>query len=161
MFETWDICLEAFFYRSLCGYSSAAGQETLVSGTYYPTLAAAESAVSGSRPFLLWHNPHKVIERCQRFIKSGQADCPAVQEVTISSHLARLEHMAATRHRIVHDQADAKRQFDAATLQLAGRTYRSSRPGKFLRDWDTSTSPPRRWLEVTIGELTSLISQMT
>ena len=159
VFAAWEMCLEAIFYRSLCGYASAAGQEQLISGSYYPSLAAAEAAVLGRHKYVLWHNPQKVIERCQGYIRSGTG-CPSVQELTISSNLARLEHLASTRHRIVHDQIDAKLKFDAATLHIAGRTYRSSRPGKFLRDLDTTKTPPRKWLEVTIMELSSLMCQM-
>ena len=151
--------MEAIFYRSLCGYASTAGQEMLVSGRYYPTLPAAESAVLSGRSYALWHHPQKVIDRCRSFIRSG-IGCPCVQEATIASNFTRLVHFASTRHRIVHDQADAKRKFDAATTYMVGRTYPASRPGKFLRDWDTSTSPPRRWLDATIADLTSLTRQI-
>src|SRR5260370_42213333 len=50
VFAAWEMCLEAVFYRSLCGYASAAGQETLVSASYYPNLAAAASALLGGQP---------------------------------------------------------------------------------------------------------------
>jgi hypothetical protein len=160
VFAAWEACLEAVFYRSLCGFASAAGQETLIQGGYYPNLAAAESAVLGTRSYVLWHNPQNVIDRCRRFIKSGRPGCPSIQEITISSNLAHLFDLASTRHRIVHDQADAKRKFDMATLQIAGRTYASSRPGKFLRDWDKSTVPHQRWLDSTIAHLTKLASQI-
>lgn len=152
--------LGSCFLWSLCGYASAVGQETLVSGNYYPSVAAAESAVLAGQSYVLWHNPHKVIDRCRRFIKSGLPGCPSIQEVTISSNLTTLLSLASTRHRIVHDQSDAKRKFDTATLHIAARTYPSSRPGKFLRDWDTSTLPHRRWLDVTVAELTALTSQI-
>jgi hypothetical protein len=46
MFAAWEACLESVFYRSLCGYASHAGQETLVTGIHYPTIASAEAAVS-------------------------------------------------------------------------------------------------------------------
>jgi hypothetical protein len=154
VFAAWESYLEAIFYRSLCGYASTTGQETLINGTYFSNLAAAQSAVLGHQQYALWHNPQKVINRCRGYIRAGR------QENTISSNLARLDHFASTRHRIVHDQADAKRKFDAAALQITGRTYPASRPGKFLRDLDTSISPPRRWLEVTITDLTTLTSQM-
>ena len=161
-FSAWEICLEAIFYRSLCGFASGAGQETLVVGGYYPSVAAAEAAVMGNRDYLLWHNPRRVIDRCRRYIRSGAPGCPAVQEMVISSNLADLNDYASVRHRIVHDQADAKRQFDAATLRLAGRTYRASRPGKFLRDWDPprSGSAPRRRLETMVSDLVGLTSQL-
>ena len=64
------------------------------------------------------------------------------------------------RHRIVHDQIDAKNKFDIATLQIAGRTYPASRPGRFLRDWDRSATPPRRWIEVLIADLIQLMHQL-
>jgi hypothetical protein len=160
VFAAWEAYLEAIFYRSLCGYASAAGQETLVRGSYYSNLAAAESAVLHGQSYVLWHNPQKVIDRCRKFIASGLPGCPSIQETTISSNLTPLVNFAATRHRIVHDQVDAKRKFDTATLQIAGRTYPSSRPGRFLRDWDTSSLPRRRWLDITVTQLISLVSQI-
>jgi hypothetical protein len=160
VFAAWEVCLEAVFYRSLRGYASTAGQEALVGGRYYVSVAAAELAVLSGRSYVLWHNPQKVIERCRRFIKSGAGGGPCVQESMLSANLSRLEDFSTIRHRIVHDQQDAKRKFDAATLTIAARTYSSSRPGKFLRDWDTSTVPPKRWLEVTILETIGLIKQI-
>jgi hypothetical protein len=159
LFAAWELYLEAVFYRSLCGYASAVGQEQLRIGHYYPTVAAAEAAVLGARSYALWHHPQKVIDRCQGYFMSG-AGCPCNQEAVITANFTRLIHLASTRHRIVHDQTDAKKKFDAATLHIAGRTYSASRPGKFLRDFDTSKTPPQRWLEVTITELGSLISQL-
>jgi hypothetical protein len=159
VFAAWEMCLEAVFYRSLCGYASSAGQETLVAGSYYRTLAAAEAAVLGGKAYRLWHNPQHVIDRCKSFIKSG-AGCPCLQETALSSNLAYLVNLGATRHRIVHGNADAKGKFDLATLQIAGRAYPSSRPGKFLRDWDASTLPRRRWLEVTMSDLIAIASQI-
>jgi hypothetical protein len=108
-FAAWEKCLEAVFYRSLCGYTSTAGQEVLIRGHFFPTLAAAEAAVLGGFTYLLWHNPQKVIDRCHGYIRSGPGFL-AGQELTISSNLTRLEDLAATRHRIVHDQADALTQ---------------------------------------------------
>ena len=161
-FAGWEICLEAIFYRSLCGFASGAGQEILLASGYYPSVAAAEAAVQGNRNFLLWHNPQRVIDRCRGYIRSGAPGCPAVQERVLTSNLADLGDFASVRHRIVHDQTDAKRKFDAATLRLAGRTYRASRPGGFLRDWSPprSTSAPRRWLETIVSDLVGLTRQL-
>lgn len=159
IFAAWETYLEAIFFRSLCGYESAAGQEQLRRGNYFPNLAAAEAAVLGGNAYMLWHNPQRVVDRCQAHILSGPG-CPCVQELTLTSNLTRLVHLSSTRHRIVHDQTDAKNKFDAATLHIAGRTYSSSRPGKFLRDYDTSKTPSQRWLEVTATELSSLMTQM-
>ena len=154
VFAAWENCLEGIFYRSLCGYASTAGQETLVAGSYYPSLSAAEAAVLAGNTYALWHNPTRVVRRCQQFIRTGQ------QERTINSNLTRLDHLSNARHRVVHDQKDAKRKFDAATTSFVGRTYLASRPGKFLRDWDLSTSPPQRWLDTVTSELTGLARQM-
>jgi hypothetical protein len=138
VFAAWESCLEGIFYRSLC---------------YYSSLHAAETAIAGTR-YLLWHNPTKVIQRCRRHIRAGR------QENTINSNLTRLEHLSYARHRVVHDQADAKQKFDTATISIVGRTYPASRPGKFLRDWDTSSPTPRRWLDTLAQELTVLVRQM-
>src|SRR5579883_618417 len=148
VFSAWEICLEAVFYRSLCGYASQAGQEILHVGAYHRNLAAAETAVLGGSSYLLWHNPVKVIHRCRQHIVSGVPGCPGLQESIISSNQARLECFARIRHRVAHDQDNAKQNFDTSTLLIAGRTYLGSRPGKFLRDRDNSTAPPRKWLEV-------------
>jgi hypothetical protein len=71
-----------------------------------------------------------------------------------------LEAFAAVRHRIVHEQQDAKAKFDSATLLFAGKTYPASRPGKFLRDLDASASPPRKWMDTAISELAGMVAQM-
>jgi hypothetical protein len=47
VFSAWEACLEAVFFRSLCGYASRIGRETLVAGGYFPTVAAAETSVLG------------------------------------------------------------------------------------------------------------------
>jgi hypothetical protein len=162
VFAAWEVCQEGIFFRSLCGYASrAVGQEITVSGTYYRSLAAAERAVLGTRTFLLWHNPNHVINRCCGNIVRGPLGTgPCRQESVITSNLARLEYFSHTRHRIVHDQSDAKVNFDNATRALAGRTYPSSRPGKFLRDRNPLDPLNRKWLEIIANELGGLLSQM-
>jgi hypothetical protein len=168
IFSAWEDMLESVFLRSLCGYASrAGGQEILAKGTYHKTLLHAEMAVLSSesrgtrlKTFLLWHGPDQLIKRCQFHIKSGPSGGPAIQERIISSSKARLEALAAVRHRIVHEQDDARFNFDAATLAIAGRRYPLSRPGKFLRDEDLSGSRPRKWLDALTAELCGLASQM-
>jgi hypothetical protein len=159
-FAEWEADLEAVFIRSVCGHASRYGRETLVTGAYSLSLAHAETRVLGGGDFLLWHDPDKVIKRCKRFFVSGSPGCPARQETTIAANLARLVDLASIRHRIVHThQTDAKNKFDAATLNIAARTFQGSRPGVFLRSWDSS-APPRRWLEVLIGQLIAMMSLM-
>lgn len=163
IFAAWEMCQESVFFRSLCGYASTAGQETISpgvvpSGQYFPSIAAAEQAVMGNG-FLLWHKPSHVINRCRGHFAAG-AGCPRLQETVISSHQARLLELGAIRHRIVHvHQTDAQNKFDAATVSIAGRTYPASRAGRFLRDEDNS-SPPIKWLNVLASELVGLARQI-
>ena len=161
IFAAWESCLEGIFYRSLCGYASSAGREVIVGGAYYSSVAAAEAAVlPPGFSYTLWHSPTKVIRRCQQFIQSGTGGGPDLQRTVLASNVTRLEYLSYARHRIVHDQADAKVKFNNATRSLVGRTYLASRPGKFLRDWDASGTARRRWLETLIQELTGLARQM-
>jgi hypothetical protein len=78
----------------------------------------------------------------------------------LQSSAARLAMFAAIRHRVAHGQDDAKQKFNQATMFLCGRRYRGARPGSFLRDWDTSSQPNRRWLEVISLELANLARQI-
>src|SRR5262249_28723097 len=110
--------------------------------------------VSGASGFALWHNPAVVIRRSRLHLRL----CP--HEVIIMSNTARLENLSAVRHRIVHGQDDAKKKFNTATMALCGRRYPGARPGRFLRDWDRSTTPNRRWLETLGSELVGLARQI-
>ncbi len=151
----WELSLESIFYRTLCGYESAsAGQEALAAGAYYRTIAAASSAVHGHHQYLLWHNPAAVIARCQAHINGGR------QELVIASHQARLGHFASVRHRITHGQEDARQNFDAATLVVAGRTCPASSAGRFLRDSPAGIHPRQTYLDILCGELHGLVAQI-
>jgi hypothetical protein len=158
VFLCWESCLESVFYRSLCGFSSKVGQEVLLSGSHFRTLASAEASVLNGRRYLLWHNPGDVVKRCKKYICSGTG-YHAVQETILSSHQTRLELIGAIRHRIAHHQTDARNQFDTATLAFAARTYANSQPGRFLRDREI-VPPYRRWMTILSSELISLLSQM-
>ena len=102
----------------------------------------------------MWHNPTAVILRSQQFFPASR------HEVVVASSTARLENIAAVRHRIVHGQKDARLNFDNATMRLSGKRYRGARPGRFLRDWDVSSTPSKRWLESIGDELCGLASQI-
>lgn len=156
IFVEWEMFLEQTFLRYLCGYVSAGGQIFHpATGAIPATLQIAESEILGSgRDYVLWHDPMTVIRRARRFL----VDCP--HESVIRSNIARLVHLAALRHRIAHGQKDAKRKFDIATINLAGRRYRGARPGRFLRDWDRSVTPGRRWLTTLGSELENLAQQI-
>lgn len=160
LFSSWEAILEATLCRSLCGYASRAGQEVLLAGRYFPSLLAAETAILGGGAYVLWHNPTRVINKCRSFIDTRSPRSLGLQENVIVANQARLTHLASIRHRAVHDQSDARNKFDAATLAIAGRTYPGSRPGKFLRDMDRTTVPPRQWIETLTEDVIHYVAQM-
>jgi hypothetical protein len=156
LFIEWEGFLEESLLRYMCGYVSVCHNPIPASslGTFYKSVSAAAAAVLGSKQYVLWHNPTVITARA----KSSLSNCP--HEVVISSHHSELEQYAAVRHRIAHGQKDAKAKFDAATMTLVGRRYRGARPGRFLRDWDTSASPQVRWLEALGKSLSNLAVQI-
>ncbi len=155
IFVGWENFLEQVFLRYLCGYSSSVGLATPALGkSFSPTLAKAEQAVLAGQAFRLWHNPATVVHRSQQHFSS----CPL--ETVINSNLSRIEQLAAVRHRITHGQPDARRKFDAATMQIAGRRYRGARAGAFLRDDDITRAPSPRWLSALGNEFQALASQI-
>jgi len=150
VFAAWEICQEEYFIRGLCGFTIGGHQEVPSSGAYTPTLAAAQATVLQGRPFILWHNPTKVIARCQSFF---QPVGPCALENALNGNLSRLEQIAIIRHRVVHDQHDAKKNFDNASAGLTGRTYPASRPGRLLRDHVPGSAPQQRWLSALVDDL--------
>lgn len=159
-FAAWEAVLESVFIRSLCGYTFAAGQELLIAGaTFHPTIGTAEAVLMpANHPFMLWHSPKQVIQRYDKHFQYAHP-APAIQRTVIASAYAHLDGLSRIRHRIVHNQADARAHFDATSALLAGRTYPGSRPGRFLRDIDP-TNAPRRWLETTTDDLVNIASQL-
>lgn len=155
VFVAWEVFLQETFIRYLCGYRAAHGQEVPLSGTYFGTLASAHAAVLGHRQYLLWHNPTTVVNRAKGFLLNSQ------HEIVVGSATAPLERFAAIRHRIAHAQEHARREFDNATMTLAGKRYSGGRPGRFLRDWVPGAVPPVRWLEAISSQLEGLASQVT
>jgi hypothetical protein len=156
IFIGWESFLEQTFVRYLCGYRSTGGVtfSPTGAGAFYTKIQDAETSVLGGRQFVLWHDPISVMRRAQRFL----INCP--HESVIASHATRLTDYGSVRHRIVHGQEDARLKFNNATMNLAGRRYRGARPGRFLRDWDRSTTPPQRWLSVLGADLANLAQQI-
>lgn len=151
VFVRWEDFLEASFLRYMCGCLSSQGQATMVGGVpYYPSLVSAQAALLGGQQYLLWHGPQVVLARVRRHVVNG------THETIIAAAQANLSDFAAIRHRIAHGQADARIKFDLATMSLVGRRYPGARAGRFLRDWDTSITPPVRWLESITPRLTAL-----
>jgi len=113
-------CLETFcedtFLRYMCGHMSRHGQAVPVL-RHYTTIATADAAYLGTRRYRAWYDPADVITRCQRHISNGR------HEGVFSANRVWLDHLGKIRHRIVHGQKDAKRNFDLATNALAARVY--------------------------------------
>jgi hypothetical protein len=155
IFVAWEVFLEATFLRTQCGYESPLYSPVFVVGrSREPTLSAAQIALYGSQQYLLWHNPNSTVARARLWFDR----CPL--EHVILSNLSRLEGFAAVRHVIAHGSADARQKFDAAAIGLAGRRYPGSSAGRFLRDWDHTAVPRRRWLNSIADELSGLAGQI-
>lgn len=155
VFMEWEILLEQSLLRLMCGFRHSGGQEPLALGqNYCLRLIDAEANLLGNKPYLLWHNPDLAINRASRIFNNSR------YENIIASAQQRLKHFAAIRHRIAHSQKDAAQKFDTASMNIAGRRYAASRPGRFLRDWQVGSTPPTRWLASICLELESLAKQI-
>jgi hypothetical protein len=155
IFVEWENFVEASFLRMMCGYESVIYVPSFAAGkTRQASLAAAQTALFAGKDYLLWHNPRYMRDRSRAWFAGGPHELVAI------SNLTRLEWFAAVRHRIAHGSDDAGRKIDAATVGLCGRRYRGSSAGRFLRAWDTSASPPKRWLHTIGDELASLAAQI-
>lgn len=156
VFCKWEDVLERSFLRLLCGYTCPSGQAVLIGGSYSRTLADARSRVLAGRDYLLWHSATKVIARSKSYFANGP------HELVLGSHESRLEAFGAIRHHIAHEQEHARKQFDHSTMLLAGRRFRGSKAGKFLRTKTTGASGlPVRWLERIGVELVAVAKQLT
>jgi hypothetical protein len=155
IFVAWEVFLEATFLRTQCCYETPLYTPTFAAGkARQPSLAAAQLALYAGQQYLLWHNPNSTVARAREWFIS----CP--HEHVILSNVSRLEWFAAARHAIAHGSADALRKFDQASIGLAGRRYPGSSAGRFLRDWDQTVVPPRRWLHSIADELVGLAGQI-
>jgi hypothetical protein len=155
MFLEWENFLEASFLRMMCGYDSPLYSPQFASGkSRQRSLADAQLALYDGRDFILWHNPRYARDRGVKWFNTGP------HETVVLSNFTRLEWFAAVRHRIAHGSEDAARKLDAATINLGGRRYRGASAGRFLRDWDTSVSPPQRWVHSIGDELGRLAGQI-
>jgi hypothetical protein len=152
MFTAWEDFIEQSLLRYMCGYAARHGQEQPVGGRYCSTLSAAKAALYGNQQYLLGHNPGKIIARVAQHLRQSR------HEIVIASIHGRMEHFAAIRHRIAHAQAST--DFDTATMALAGKRYRGSRPGRFLRDWAPHAPAPSRWIDMIAVEFKGLAFQI-
>ena len=159
IFLAWEEFLEQTFQRLLCGYAHSQGQESLLpTMTYASTISEANHRILGTRDFVLWHSPKTIIKRCRaHFTPVGHF------ELVVASSYATLERYSAVRHRIAHSQDHAKGEFDTVTMNLTGKRYRGSRPGRFLRAWTPSalgTPTPLRWITKISNDLVTLANQI-
>ena len=152
IFLTWEAFLEESFLRYLCGFHNSVGPVAL-KGARVPTIDDARVAILGGQRFVSWYNPLRVIQRAQRFCINSP------HEVVVLSVQTQLEWYAAIRGRIAHTSVYARGEFDIATLGLAGRRIRGSRPGSFLRMLDPS--PGKRWLHILADGFKALAGQIT
>jgi len=156
VFIAWEDVLERSFIRYLSGCANSQGRQIPAQGVQFAkNISDAEAQLYGKNDYLLWHKTSRVISRSKQFFQLG------LHEQVCQSNLARLEAFASIRHRIAHGQEDSKTKFDLATMQLVGRRFHGSRPGPFLREFDMSLSPARRWIDIISDELVALIRQIT
>jgi len=153
IFLLWEDFLEQSFLRYLCGYHSSIGPVAL-RGKVFSTISLAEAAVLGGYDFVSWANPHKVAARSSKFITSG------LHEAVLNSNISRLEAFNSVRNRIAHPSKYARRQFDSATVMLAGSRFAASSAGKFLRCIAVPAPAPAPWLHHIASELKSLARQI-
>jgi hypothetical protein len=155
VFIAWEQFLEESFFRYLCGYASAAGPPVLLQAPFR-SIVDARAAVLGGQQYVSWADPRVVEQRSRAFMQNG------LHEVVVRASRARLQAFAAVRNRIAHGSAYARAQFDRATMAvLAGRRYRGSIVGSFLRDWRPHSLPAERWLQSIGLELKNLATQVT
>lgn len=157
LFVGWEIFLEDTFLRMMCGWSSPVYSPTLASPhSPFGTIASARNALYEGKDYLLWHNPHAVRHRCNKWFQHG------IHAQVVASSEARLEWFAAIRHRIAHGSDQVKREMNSASTGLAGRRYPGASAGRFLRDWrEAEPLQQERWLKSIADELSGLAQQMS
>jgi hypothetical protein len=156
VFSAWEDFVEESLTYLLAGYRTPTYTPLPAPGTKLAgTLKAARSALYGSRSYLLWHDPDRVINRAKRHVVS----CP-VENVFLAERLT-LGHYAAVRHRIAHSSVDAAHKFRNAAVYIAGSEYKGL-PGRFLRSPDLSDPLNQpKWIRVICDELSELAIQIT
>jgi hypothetical protein len=157
VFSAWEVFLEEVFLRYLCGYEFCGTQEPIRAGcAFAANLTAARTALFGSKPYLLWHNPSTVVGRANQHFDTGNRVA-----TVLGSALSDIEDFAAIRHRIAHDHSDARLKFDAATMRLSAIRVRSCSAGDFLkRSTLDYAGNPTSWLERISSDLTRIALQL-
>jgi hypothetical protein len=153
MFAAWEAFIEDSLLHMLCGFDSVIYTPAFAPPhRRFVDLASARRHLFGTRTYLLWYDPATIQARCSRYLTTAPV------EVVVSSNAARLEWFAFIRNRIAHDAEDARNKFDVAAINLAGRRFPRSRPGKFLRSPDPTS--PGLFLNSIATEFKSLALQI-
>ncbi len=146
IFISWEVFLEECLIRMMCLQESPLYQPVPRNpATRFLSHDAARAALYAGKDYLLWYDPKKVIGRSKAWLTSGP------HELVLASQSSDLEWMASVRHRIAHGGEDARRKFDFASMQLAGRRYQGGSAGRFLRDANPGLPVGERWL-TTLGD---------
>ena len=138
IFIFWELFVEDSFTRYICGYISPGWRPALIN-LPFKTINQAEQNILGAQHYVSW-GPSHTISRSKKYLNQG------LHESVIASNQTRLEWFVAIRNRIAHKSKSSKSKFNMGTMKLAGRRYFGSSPGRFLRDWDQTITPTRRWL---------------
>lgn len=153
LFASWEAFIEDSLIHMLCGFTSALYAPSFQPGvSRFKTFSDARVSVYRGRRYLLWYDAAEIQRRCARYLDN------APQETVAASNSARLDWFASIRHRIAHDSDDARTQFDVASINLAGRRFSRSRPGKLLRSDDVGAHVT--FLESIGGEFERLALQI-
>lgn len=152
-FNQWESFLEETLLRYLCGYSLA-GVVSRPLLVHSATLTAARTLLYGNFQYLLWHNPTTAAQRAQNHLHMSNYE----NVLTVSAQI--VSDYADIRHRVAHDQTDAKQKFDVITMNLVGRRFPGSRPGLFLRTKTYFNHQNMRWLERICAELGGIAKQL-
>jgi hypothetical protein len=157
VFTAWENFLEQSLLRLMCGHHNTVGTYARTGGaTHCPTLGVAESVLLSGAPYLLWHDPQRVINRCNAQLVAGP------HATVLASALPLMQSYAAIRHHVAHRTQDTRQKFDAACLALIGSRVRGGRAGRFLRI--TTTLAPSgvvtNWMGRVCADLESFAGQI-
>jgi hypothetical protein len=153
MFLAWEGFLEDSFLRCLCGRLRLTTPSRLI-GPRFLTIDQAKDSVLGDSLFFPWSDPSRLRKVSKQFVVGG----PHFD--VVDSSYSRLVLLIAVRNRIAHRSSYSEIRFNNATMTLCGKRYPQGRPGTFLRDWDSNTAIPRRWIGSIGLELKNLALQI-
>jgi hypothetical protein len=151
IFAAWENYLEEVLVHLLAGYRTPGYIPVAVPGSVLlTTLQSARAVLYGNHRFLLWHDPQIVSQRARTHLTGSPV------EVEVAGQQARLEAIAAIRHRIAHSSRDSQSRFQAAALTITGAAPASS-PGRMLRAANIADPlNPTKWIRVLSLELRDL-----